>query len=87
MEQLLYFDEESRTFRYRIAELVKTGMPYVTGSYRCTIRILDDVPGTSCICEFEDEYGAKPGSEEQARRETPEFYETCLAGIRRELGL
>ena len=87
VEDVLHFDEARRTFRYRIAELVGTEMPYVTGSYVDAIRILDDQPGTSCICEFEAEYEAKPGLEEQARRETPDFYETCLAGIRRELGL
>jgi hypothetical protein len=87
VEQLLLFDEANRTFRYRIVELVDTEMSYVTGSYVGTVRILDDQPGVSCICEFGGDYQAKPGCEDAARRETPEFYETCLAGIRRELGL
>jgi hypothetical protein len=87
VEQLLLFDEENRTFRYRIVELVNTEMSYVTGSYVGTLRILDDEPGVSCICEYRGDYEAAPGQDEAARRETPEFCETCLVGLRRELNL
>ncbi len=87
LEQLLLFDEANRTFRYRIVDLVNTEMSYVADTYVGTLRILDDEPGVTCVCEFQGDYEATPGLEEAARRETPEFYETCLAGIRRELGL
>lgn len=87
VEQLLLFDDAARTFRYRIVDLVNTEMSYITGTYIGTLRILDDEPGVSCVCEFQGDYEAKPGEDEAACRETPEFYETCLAGIRRELGL
>ena len=87
VEQLLLFDEAERTFRYRIVELVNTEMAYLVGTYVGTLRILDDEPGVTCVCEFRGDYEAATGQDEAARRETPEFYETCLAGIRRELGL
>ena len=87
IEQLLLFDEAERTFRYRIVKLINTEMSYVMGTYVGTLRILDDESGVSCVCEFRGDYEAATGQDEAARRETPEFYETCLAGIRRELGL
>ena len=49
LEQLLPFDKENRTFRYRIVNLVNTGMPHVTGTYVGTLRILDDEPEVLCV--------------------------------------
>jgi hypothetical protein len=47
VERLLTFDEKARSYSYTITELVDLVFPF--DNYLSTIRMLDDVPGKTCI--------------------------------------
>ncbi len=87
VERLIYFDDLKRILTYRILETRGVDMPYQAGTYRGTIRVQDEMPGKNCVCDITGEYEPAPGREEEAERETRSFYETCMVGLRKLLGV
>lgn len=87
VERLIYFDDQARTLTYRILESAGVDLPYKMPSYRGTIRVRDEVPGKSAVCEIVGEYEPADGREEEAADETRAFYEDCIKGVRKALGV
>lgn len=87
VERLVYFDDKARTFTYQILESAGVDLPYKLPSYKGTIRVRDEVPGKTSICEILGEYEPADGREEEAAEETRAFYEGCMNGLRKVLGV
>ena len=87
LERLKHFDDDARTLSYEIIEVHNAQLAYGKG-YRGRVRIRDDVPGQSCVWEYEAEFEPAPGvTEGAAQRAVEEFVQDCIDGACRLLGL
>lgn len=79
VEQLVSRDDDARQVAYAILEGVGMELPFKR--YVGTYRVIDDVPGESCIFELIGEYDGDGFTEADAREDMHGFYDGCMAGL------
>lgn len=79
VEQLVSYDEDARQVGYAILEGIGMELPFER--YVGTYRVIDDVPGQSCIFELVGEYDGEGFTEADARADMHGFYDGCMAGL------
>ncbi len=79
IEQLVSRDDDARQVAYAILEGVGMELPF--DRYVGTYRVIDDVPGESCIFELVGEYDGEGFSEADALDDMHGFYDGCMEGL------
>ncbi len=81
IERLVARDEAARLFGYEITGAVGVDLPF--SRYVGTYRVIDDVPGESCIFELVCEYEAEGFTEADALDDMHGFYDACMEAVQK----
>jgi hypothetical protein len=63
VERLLNYDNEGRTYHWKIVDIIDVPMPII--NYRATISVADDAPGKSCVFTMGATFDPGPGATEK----------------------
>ncbi len=82
VERLMQFDEEAKTFSYRIIELIESPMPF--RNYQAWVRL--EATGTdSCTLYWSSRFDVEGGTREEAEQLARDIYGGCYDGIEKVL--
>ena len=85
VERLVQFDEDEKTFSYRIIDLVNCSLPF--RNYQARVK-LTPTGDDSCRLDWGSQFDIEPGSSvSDAETLAREIYQGCYDGIGRVLGL
>ena len=84
VERLVFFDDETRAFSYRILELVDCPLPFA--DYQARVRVEETSP-TACRVHWGSTFDAVGATDDEAAETARAIYQGCYDGIRRTLGL
>jgi hypothetical protein len=79
IEQLVSYDEDARQVAYAILEGIGMELPF--DRYVGTYRVIEDVPGQSCIFELVGEYDGEGFTEADVLDDMHGFYDGCMEGL------
>lgn len=84
VERLVFFDDESREFSYRILELIDCPLPFA--DYQARVSVEETSPQT-CRVHWGSTFDAVDATDDEAAETARAIYQGCYDGIRRTLGL
>ena len=84
VERLMSFDDEERSFSYRILELIDCPLPFA--DYRASVRLEETSPG-NCGVHWGSTFRTVGATDEEASAIARSIYQGCYDGIRHTLGL
>ena len=84
VERLMSFDDEKRTFSYRILELIDCPLPFA--DYRAHVQVEETSAG-NCRVHWGSTFRTVGATDEEASAIARSIYQGCYDGIRRTLEL
>lgn len=83
VERLMYFNEETMTFSYKIIDLISSPMPF--RDYQAWVK-LESTGKNSCKLYWNSSFNVGSGTKEEAEELARVIYQGCYDGIQRVLG-
>ncbi len=83
VERLVYFNDESREFSYKIIDLIECTFPL--RNYQAFVRV-ETLPGNDCRVHWGSRFTVEGASEEAGDELAKAIYQGCFDGIHRVLG-
>lgn len=83
VERLVYFDDNAKTFSYKIIELIGSPMPF--RNYQAWVR-LESTGKKSCKLHWNSSFNVEGASHKEAEEVALVIYQGCYDGITRVLG-
>ncbi len=83
VERLVYFDDNAKTFSYKIIELIGSPMPF--RNYQAWVK-LESTGKNSCKLNWNSSFNVEGASKEEAEELARVIYQGCYDGINRVLG-
>ncbi len=84
VERLVSFDDEMRTFSYRILTLVDCPLPFA--DYRASVRV-EEISTATCKVHWGSTFNSVGATDGEAATTARAIYQGCYDGIRRTLEL
>jgi hypothetical protein len=83
VERLVYFNDETRTFSYKIIGLIDCDL--AMRNYQARVQLTSTGPN-SCLLEWESSFDVEGASLEETEELARNIYQGCYDGINRALG-
>ena len=82
VERLVYFNEETKTFSYKIIDLIDC--PLALRNYQARVHLTTTGPST-CLLEWESSFDVEGASVEETKQLARDIYQGCYDGITKTL--
>jgi hypothetical protein len=83
VERLVYFNDETKTFSYKIIDLIDCDL--ALRNYQARVHLTSTGPNT-CLLEWESSFDVEGATVEDTKQLTRDIYQGCYDGINKVLG-